>query len=124
MALALLAPLLAVLIQLLSVQSETIHLTCDELKGVVLVSQTNTLLQQVQRQRTQPTLNLNLNPSLDEGHGACQFTGGSDRSVNPRFLGPGARACGTGIAFGGEVCRRAAGPCRSARNGKPPIWRK
>ena len=63
MALALLAPLLAVLIQLLSAQSANINITRDELKGVALVSQTNTLLQQVQRQRSQPTLNLN--PSID-----------------------------------------------------------
>lgn len=63
MALALLAPLLAVLIQLLSAQSANINITRDELKGVALVSQTNTLIEQVQRQRSQPTINLN--PSID-----------------------------------------------------------
>jgi methyl-accepting chemotaxis protein len=63
MALALLAPLLAVLIQLLSTQSESIKITRDELQGVALLSQTNTLLRELQHQ--QSLSDGKLKPSID-----------------------------------------------------------
>ena len=64
MATALLVPLLAVLMQLLSAQSETIQITRDELQGITLVSHTNALIAQLQGQRAQPSLNLK--PAIDQ----------------------------------------------------------
>ena len=58
MAMALLVPLLAVLMQLLSAQTESIKITRDELQGIALISHTNTLIHQLQSQRGQPSVNL------------------------------------------------------------------
>jgi methyl-accepting chemotaxis protein len=97
MALALFAPLLAVLIQLLSAQSANINITRDELKGVALVSQTNTLLEQVQRQRSQPTLNLN--PSLDALDSSVKAMGNT--KIQSEWLG--LRARFSGLASGPQA---------------------
>jgi len=58
MAIALLAPLLAVLIQLLLVQTESIKTTRDELQGIAMIGKAHSLIHQLQSHRSQPSLNL------------------------------------------------------------------
>ena len=64
MAVALLVPLLAVLVQLISAQTENIKITRDELQGIALIKHTNTLIQQLQSQRGQSSVNLK--PAIDQ----------------------------------------------------------
>lgn len=63
MALALLVPLLAVLAQLLWVQSGSINITRDELLGVTQLGHANTLIHQLQSHRVQA---VNLKPAVDQ----------------------------------------------------------
>lgn len=63
MALALLVPLLAVLAQLLWVQSSSINITRDELLGVTQLGHANTLIHQLQSHRVQA---VNLKPAVDQ----------------------------------------------------------